>query len=235
MKPHNYLASAQDVLVGAVLLKSDIAAGTDNLMNNGWLSLTPAAFADGVLAHCHWRGIDAGQSVQHAGDRSDSLTGIARGTVAISTILASPDVPMMHIGHPGMWFGMITLFTGKSVPTDVVARCDVMVASMALSQLEQLLALHPEWWRHAAVFGVVYGNLGATMAADLMIRDSARRCAASLLRLADCRFQTPGNMHAVEAPLSQDELGAISNLSRTSVSTPLYCRYRRCFRRRHAG
>jgi CRP-like cAMP-binding protein len=52
-----------------------------------------------------------------------------------------------------------------------------------------------------------------------MIRDSKRRCIASILRLADCRFSDRPGGRPIEAPLSQEELAAISNLSRTSVST----------------
>ena len=203
------------------MLKPDIAAGTQSLKSSGWLKETPSEFADAVLANCHWRAIAAGQTIQHAGDTHAGIFGLARGTVAITTSLGSPDAPMLHIGHPGLWFGYVALFKGRAVPNGIVARSDVLVAGMAQSQLEQLLAKHPPWWRYIGLLGVIYGNAAANIAADMMIRDSARRCAAALLRLADCRFELAVGVQTVHAPLSQDELAAIANLSRTSISTIL--------------
>ena len=52
-----------------------------------------------------------------------------------------------------------------------------------------------------------------------MIRDSRRRCVAAVLRPSDCRFVDRPGGRPIEAPLSQEELAAMSNLSRTSVST----------------
>jgi CRP-like cAMP-binding protein len=125
----------------------------------------------------------------------------------------------MHIGHPGSWFGYVGMFTGGELPMGVTARTDVMLAGLGQLQLEQLIAEHPEWWRHIGLLGVLYGNAAINVAADLLIRDTRRRCAASLLRIADCRFESPADAEPVEAPLSQDELAALSNMSRTTIST----------------
>ncbi|MBC7522796.1 MAG: winged helix-turn-helix domain-containing protein [Sandarakinorhabdus sp.] len=82
-----------------------------------------------------------------------------------------------------------------------------------------LLSQRPEWWRHSAALGVLYGHAALNVAADLMIRDSRRSCVAAVLRLADCRFVDRPGGRPIEAPVSQEELAAMSNLSRTSVST----------------
>jgi CRP-like cAMP-binding protein len=66
-----------------------------------------------------------------------------------------------------------------------------------------------------------YGDLTVTIAADLMIRDSERRCAAALLRLAGCRYAGPQDVTPVEVPLTQNELAGAANLSRNSVGTML--------------
>lgn len=204
------------------MLKSEIAIGTEVLANTGWLSHTPPDFAEAILANCHWRSVEGGATIQHAGDDLSVILGLARGTITMTTGLASPDAPMMHICHAGWWFGFVPLFLDTKLPNGIVARGDVLLASIVRSQLESMLSARPEWWRHVGVLGAIYGNTAANVAADLMIRDSARRCAASLLRLANCRFQNPGGAQQVEAPLSQDELAAISNLSRTSISTILH-------------
>ena len=104
---------------GAGVLKSDDAAATERLMATGWLNLTPPDFARAILANCHWRSVPAAQAIQHAGDRNIGIFGVARGTVAITTMLGFPGVPMMHIAHAGLWFGYVALFTGRDLPVGI--------------------------------------------------------------------------------------------------------------------
>lgn len=203
------------------MLMSDIAAAAANLRKTGWLSQVPSDFAETVLANCKWRKIEAGQTLQHAGDQRSGIYGVGRGTIAFSTALGSADTPIMHIGHAGSWFGYVGVFTGTDLPMGVTARSNVMIAGLGQLQIEQLLAQRPEWWRHIGLLAVSYGNAAVNVAADLMIRDTRRRCASSLLRIANCRFVSPQDAEQVEAPLSQDELAAISNMSRTTISTIL--------------
>lgn len=204
------------------MLKSEIATGVTVLSHRGWLAETPTDFTDAILANCHWREVLAGQAIQHAGDSKGVVTGVARGTVALSTALSTPDAPTMHIVHPGHWFGYVTLFGEAGLHNSIMARSDVVLAYFTHGALEQLLAGRPEWWRHVGRLGIMYGHGAINAAGDLMIRDSRRRCIAAMLRIADCRFRDPPGANAIEAPLSQDELAAVANLSRTSVSTILH-------------
>lgn len=203
------------------MLKNDIAAYSAFLTNNGWLSHCAPAFAEAILAHCHWRQVPAGAGIQHAGEHGATLTGLARGSLTMTTSLSTPDSPTLHVMHPGNWFGFVPLFLGGDRPNSMVARTDVTLAVMSQSEVEALLAPHPEWWRAMGALGILYANLATSVAADMMIRDSGRRCAAALLQLADCRHTDPIGGQACGAPLSQEELAAISNLSRTSISTIL--------------
>jgi CRP-like cAMP-binding protein len=71
----------------------------------------------------------------------------------------------------------------------------------------------PEWWRHFLQPALTYGDVSNTVAADLLIRDSERRCAAVLLRLSGRRFAGPDDSSPVEVPLTQDDLAGAANLS----------------------
>lgn len=201
------------------MLKSEIDADTAFLLNNGWLSHVPPEFGAAFMAHCHWRNTEAGVSISHAGDNATTIMGISRGVASIFTALSSPDAPIVTICHPGTWFGYVPMFSNLPRPVSLTARSDVRLAYIARPEVEALLTARPEWWRHFAALGIIYGNSAVNIASDLMIRDSKRRCAAAILRLADCRFADRPGGRPIEAPLSQDELAAMSNLSRTSVST----------------
>jgi CRP-like cAMP-binding protein len=203
------------------LLKNDIATYSATLLNNGWLAHCRRDFADSFIANCHWRHVPAGTGIQHAGEPGGAVTGIAHGNALLTTSLSSPDSPTIHVMSPGEWFGYVPIFMGGSRPNSIVARTDVVLASMSQTELEAFLAPRPEWWRDVGTLGIIGANMATGIAADMMIRESRRRCAASLLQIANCRHADPLGPQPVSTPLSQEELAAIANLSRTSISSIL--------------
>lgn len=203
------------------MLKTEIAACSDFLALHGWVKHTPRDFAEAFLTHCHWRQYPAGTGIQHAGEPGGIVAGIAQGSATLTTSLSSPDSPILHVLHRGDWFGYMPLFIGVARPNSVVARSDVTIAVMSQSEVEAFLAPRPEWWRWMGTLAAVHANTATSIAADLMIRESDRRCAAALLHLAGCRHYDLRDTQPTEAPLSQDEVAAIANLSRTSISTIL--------------
>jgi CRP-like cAMP-binding protein len=204
--------------VEGAAVKKAIEAGRAALLHAGWLQTTPSDFSDRLLGNCHWRRLAAGTGIQHAGDRGQCITGLASGSISMATSMAVPDSAMVHIAHPGFWFGYVPLFTRSELSSSVVARSDVLLACISISHIDQMLAERPDWWRHFGMLATMEGNIAISVAADLTIRDSRRRCAALLLRAADRRFDDSSTSDAADAPLVQEELAAITNLSRTSVS-----------------
>ena len=79
----------------------------------------------------------------------------------------------------------------------------------------------PHWWAFFLQPLLEYGDLTVTIASDLVIRDSDRRRAAAVLRLAGCRYARPQDVTPVEVPLKQNELAGAANLSCNSVGTML--------------
>jgi CRP-like cAMP-binding protein len=203
------------------VLKTEIARMSDFLASHGWLRFTPRDFADNLLAHCHWRQFAPGAGIQHAGDAGGIIAGIADGSATLTTSLSSPDSPILHVMHPGSWFGFVPLFIGGSRPNSIVARTNVTIATMSQAEVEAFMVGRPEGWRHLGTLGIVHANTATSIAADMMIRDSPRRCAAALLQLADCRHADRPASSDAHTPMSQDELAAVANLSRTSVSSIL--------------
>jgi CRP-like cAMP-binding protein len=197
---------------------SENTADIEFLIHHGWLSHTPKAFARGFLENCHWRSVKAGTALSHAGDREHGMMGIASGVTTVTSALSAPDMPMITIAHPGTWFGYIPMFSNFPRVVSLVARTDVRLAVISEREVERALANNPTWWRSFGALGIIYGNTAMAAACDLMIRDSKRRCISTILRIANCRFEDCPEGLPVEAPLSQEELAAMSNLSRTSVS-----------------
>ncbi len=125
----------------------------------------------------------------------------------------------MHFVHPVFWIGYLPILSGRPRRLAASARTPVWIARVSRDQVTALLAKRPEWLRHFMQLAIVYGDVASNVAADLLIRDSERRCAAVLLRLSGHRFAGPGDGAAVEVPMTQSELAGAANLSRNSVGT----------------
>ena len=185
------------------------------------MSATSADFQRAVLSRCDWACLEAGAPIQFGGEERGELIGLARGIVELRTILGRADTPIMHFAHPVFWFGFVPIVSSRPRPLAASAKTQVWVARIPQADLGALLAERPEWWRHLIPPSLVYGDVAVTIAADLLIRDSERRCAAVLLRLSGRRSAGPKDSEPVEVAVTQDELAGAANLSLTSVRTML--------------
>jgi CRP-like cAMP-binding protein len=211
------MPSRAEYLLGGPV-KITPAEGEAVLRRTGWLSDRETEFQDALLSICHWRHFQPGESLVTAGDTAAPLVGIASGTAAVITALGPPDTPLTHVGHPGLWVGFVPLVAGRPADNSTVARTPVYAAVIAKSAVEALLKANPPWWRHFARLALIYGELAVSTVADLLIRESDRRCAATLLRIANCRFK---GAQRVIAQVNQSDLAVIANLSRGTANSLL--------------
>jgi CRP-like cAMP-binding protein len=191
------------------------------LTRRGWLSATPAVFQHALLAGCGWYRVEAGAPIQVGGETTGELIGLAQGCIEMTTTLGAADTPIMHLAHPPFWFGYFPIIFGQSRRISATARTPVWLASVPQAKVRGLLAERPARWEHFLPLALVYGDTVVTIAADLLIRSTERRCAAVLLRMGGCRFTGPEDAAAIDIPLTQDELAAAANLSRNTTGTVL--------------
>jgi CRP-like cAMP-binding protein len=199
----------------------DRAEGMDVLSRSGWLKDTPDDFRDAILSRCRWQRLEPGAPIQLGGEEHGELIGLASGVIELRTILGRADTPIMHFAHPAFWFGFVPIVSGRPRPLAASARTPCWIARTPQVTLQTLLAERPEWWRHLIPPSLVYGDVAVIIAADLLIRDSERRCAAVLLRLNGHRFAGPEDQKATVVSITQDELAGAANLSRTSIKSML--------------
>ena len=147
------------------------------------------------------------------------MIGLAQGVIETRTILGAADTPIMHIIHPVFWLGYLPIIFGQPRRISASAKSPLLLARIPESVVKNLLSERPEFWQYFLQPTIIYGDICATAAADLLIRDSQRRCAAVLLRLCGRRFPSSDDAAPVELLLSHDELAGAANLSRNSVGT----------------
>jgi len=190
------------------------------IMERGWLSHMPAAFSASLMSLCVWRRYAANEPIYAADDPPGGIYGIAQGSIAFSVALGAPASPVVHAGRAVCWTGVGPLLSGQPRRASIVALTPVSAAYAPLRPLRAMLDSNPSWWLHIAQELLMEFDTVTTAAADAMITSSVQRCAATLLRLADSRFgrNTSGDR---SIHLSQEQLGQMMNLSRSSVSTTL--------------
>lgn len=193
--------------------------GLRNLSTIGWLSQTPTEFRDTLLSASRWKHLSPGALITVGGDEATDLIGVASGVVELSTVFGKTDTPVLTFGHGVYWVGYGSMLSGQPRRVTAIARTEVSVASIPAVHIHAALARRPEWWQHLVPLALQYGDAAVTIAADLLIRGSARRCGAVLLRLAGARAPGPADAGPIDVPVTRDELAASANLSRNSAGT----------------
>jgi CRP-like cAMP-binding protein len=200
----------------ATRASSDTQDAAAYLAGSGWLASTPPEFASAILDMVQWRRFGAGESIIHAGDSNADLLGLAMGTAALTSSLGAADAPVAHIVTAPFWFGYAPLINHRSRILSTTARSPVLVAQVRQGALKQLLAEHPGYWQYIAMLSHSGTETSLNIATDLMIRSSRRRCAATLLRIAGCRFED--RPPPAIAWTNQEELGGIANMARSTLN-----------------
>jgi CRP-like cAMP-binding protein len=195
--------------------------GLRTVTTQGWLSATSPEFQRAILSDCECRSLEAGAALQVGGEAHGEMIGLARGILDLRTTLGPADTAIMHFAHPVFWLGFVPTLFKQPRRVAAAAKTRAWLMRVPEATIRRTLKENPHWWAFFLQPLLEYGDLTVTIAADLMIRDSERRCAAALLRLAGCRYASPRDISPVEVPLTQNELAGAANLSRNSVGTLL--------------
>jgi CRP/FNR family transcriptional regulator, cyclic AMP receptor protein len=182
----------------------------------GWLADTPEPFRARVLSRCTLRTLGPGEALYHVGDEAGGLYGVVRGQVGVHGAPQGGSQTLFHIVGPGFWTGEFTTLTGKGRVISLIARTAAHVVRLHRADFQRIAEADPRAWRHFSLLAV-QNTLRAVRVIDALRReDATERLAATLVNLAQEQPDSP-----VVLRLSQDDLGALSRLSRGSVNAAL--------------
>lgn len=198
----------------------DISEARQVLSTRGWLAMTPPGFRDAVLARCELHSFAAGETVYAQGDGPSGMWGLAEGTVGIELSGQSRDAVYAYLAGKGFWIGAHPLVLGTERQVGLVALRPSSLLNLPSTTFHAMARQDPEAWRWLAVLPLLQTSLAFGVLEDLAIRDTPRRCAAMLLRLAGCRGPTP-SQEADEIFVTQEHLAEMINLSRTALGVVL--------------
>ena len=186
------------------------------IASHGWLAACSADFREWMIANLAWQEFAAGSGISHGGDDEGGLFCIGEGQVAFVASIGSPGAGMGHNGLPGTWWGHGPLLGGRRVGS-VVASTDVVCGNVRQSALRARLAGHPGDWEAISRGIAELFVMSAGAHADLLIPDSRRRVAATLLRIGGRRHRLYRLALPATFVCSQDALASATALSRNTI------------------
>jgi len=177
---------------------------------HGWLSQQPADFQAHVIERMRVADYQAGDFLYRRGDPLGGIYGLVAGVVAVD--IAPPGDPcrLVQYGTPGAWTGEGCFLTRQPRRLDLRACGPVKVVHLPLKAMDELVLQQPAW--HGCFAQIMMANIYVLLRIvhDLQIVDVPRRIAATMARL---------HVSGADAlPISQTELGRLSNASRRQVS-----------------
>lgn len=183
---------------------------------HGWLAACPSDFRDWMIANLSWQRFSAGSGITYGGDDQGGLYCVGDGQVAFVASIGSTDAGTGHNGLPGTWWGHAPLLGWARVGS-VVASSDTQCGMVRISTLRARLATHPGDWEAISRGIADLFLLSAGAHADLLIADSRRRVAATLLRMGGWRHRVYRLSPPAAFVCSQETLASATALTRNTI------------------
>jgi CRP-like cAMP-binding protein len=187
------------------------------LNEQGWLSRTMPDFRQAIVERLTIRKFASGDAIFRLGDAEGGLWAIVEGGVQFE--LSGPQLTpgLTHIAIPGFWFGESSLISRVTRRVGAYAAQPSVLATISLADCRAVLEEEPGHWQWIALLAKMNTDLVMGIAADLLLQEPRQRVIAALLRMSGWRSglhlaPSPGPVH-----ISQQQLGHVTNLSRTVV------------------
>jgi len=118
---------------------------------------------------------------------------------------------------PGSWFGLAAAMHKQSRVVGVTATRASVLLLLPMAEFDAIVTENPASWRFFTAMAMINMSVAMGAADDLLIRDTSRRCIATLLRLAGLRSSSGLTPPLSEVDVTQEELAYLSNLSRNAA------------------
>jgi len=198
-------------------LPVDKKAAKDLASHQGWLSEMPLGFRSAVLERVLFRAFMAKETIHIVGDDPAGMYGLMNGSIRVVLAGRERGPYVVHLFRPVTWFGEGPAIIGQPRPVTLIAARPVTILYLTQRAMSEIAQLDAAYWKCFVV--PLMGHLDTSLGAwtDLMIRNPDERLVAVLLRLGGCRSMD--NTGPIELDVSQDEIAAMTNLSRSTAGS----------------
>jgi len=160
----------------------------------------------------------AGEFIFHAGDSEGGLYGVVTGGVGVHLPSDEGISVLAHVMRCGGWFGYGPLIRGRrrSMSFSLIEPSVLLHLPLAAAQeIAQRSALHQRAILSVSEYGM---DVAAKVIETLLIRNTDRRIASTLLRVAPAPDDARS---ATEVILTQSQLGEMASAERQVVNRAL--------------
>jgi CRP-like cAMP-binding protein len=181
-----------------------------------------------LLAVAQTLTVPKGTMIFRTGDGSDGLYELVSGKVKLSRLPGeTPDHPanrhesLLRVVSAGQIFGEVAVFDGGPRNASAVAVTKAVVRRYAQADIERMVRQRPDL--AVACLTLITRRLRFALerTTDIHIRDGAERLIKAILLLGARFGQRDGESLVVRHDLTQAEIGALTGLSRETVSKSL--------------
>jgi CRP-like cAMP-binding protein len=167
-----------------------------------------------------WQNYTSGDGISHSDDDTGCVYCVGAGQVNFVASVGAPDIGSSYFCLPGMWWGHAPLMGSRRIGS-AVAAADSICGAVPIPLLKARLRSHPEDWKAVAfaLSGMFAHAAGAH--ADLLIAESDRRVAATLLRMGGRRHYIFPSVLPQSFACTQDQLAGAAALSRNTTGKVL--------------
>ncbi len=190
-----------------------LADAKEILSRTGWLSQQPEAFQAEIFRKASLVHFMPGDVLFRVGDPMGGVYGIVSGAVAVATSPSIATPRLFHVGVPGDWIGEGPFLVREPRRVGMQAAVETFAMHLPLDAMDRIAQEDPPAMRR--FIKILMNNLDTLVRAfyDLHNPDEDFRVASALARITSERDRT--------VPLSQSDIGTISNTSRKRVNLAL--------------
>ncbi|MCY1287016.1 Crp-like helix-turn-helix domain protein [compost metagenome] len=191
----------------------DIDSARAILKSVGWLAGQPAAFQEQVLSRITLKLYAAGDVVYRLGGPLGGVYGLVSGSVVVTTAPPATSPRLFHYATPGSWIGEGCFLSRERRRVGMQAATDTCLAYLPLDAMDRIAAQDPVSIQRFAQILILNTDILVRAFYDIQNPDEQRRIASTLCRI--------GGTNDMPIPLTQAELGLMSNSSRKQVNSAL--------------
>lgn len=190
-----------------------VAEARKTLLNVGWLARQPEAFQSEVLRRSRLVHFATGDVIYRFGDALGGVYGLVAGAVIVLTAPPASTPRLFHVGAPGSWIGEGCFLSREPRRVGLQAAVETWMMHLPLDAMDQMAANDPMAMRRFTQMLLINLDILVRAFYDLQNPDADRRIALSLRRISP--------IEGSPIPLSQTELGLVSNTSRKQVNAAM--------------
>lgn len=186
----------------------------------GWLAEQNRRFQKALLEQASLRSFSSGSPVFEVDDFGGGLYGVIEGTFGSYVPRRNGEDALVNIVRPGMWFGYGPFLTRRNRLKTFIALEPALALYVTLRELDRLATLDVVYQRSLTRISEYGMEIAIDTISDLLIPETEKRIAATLLRVARTKGVEPTGPLVILG-LTQAQIGELANAARDVVNRAL--------------